>query len=150
MTDSTATWARLCALIDDDPDLAPAVLDAAEDDRWETLFDGLDDAGSLAYLEQDDTGMELAEALPALPRIVGAGVELDEVGDIDDLDAAIARADEILAPHGLRLLYLDEDDVVDGDDEDDKAFPLIAVPLGSADEIIALASAIGRTARAFG
>lgn len=147
MTDSTATWARLCALIDDDPDLAPLVLDADEDDRWEALFDGLDDAGSLAYLEQDDTGMELADALPALPRIFGTGVELDAVGDIDDLNAAIARADEFLAPHGLRLLYLDEDA---GDDEDDQAFPLIAVPLGSADEIIALASSVGRTARAFG
>lgn len=126
---------RLCALLDDDPELAPAVRDAMDDDPWAALIDGLDDAGSLAYLDISDSGVELADALAALPRVFRAQVDLDEVGDVDEsLPAVIARAEEILAPHTLRLVHLP-------DPEDDEAHPLVAVSASDVDEIRTL---IGR------
>ncbi|MGM7698130.1 DUF6630 family protein [Microbacterium sp. A84] len=145
MSDTTIEdWARLCALLDDDPELEPAVRQAVADetDAWQVLIDGLDEAGALAYLDGKDTGIELADALPALPRIFRTGVDVDEVGDVDgELSAAVVRADELLNPHGLRLVYLDEDT---------DAYPLVAVPTANVDEIIALSERLGHTARAFG
>ncbi|HWK79106.1 DUF6630 family protein [Microbacterium sp.] len=129
-------WTRLCGLLDDDPELAPAVRDAIEhgDDSWDALIDALDDAGALAYLDRGDTGVELVDALAALPRVFRADVELDEVGDVDDLDAAIAKANELLASHLLRLIHIE-------DPEDEDAHPLVAVLAANVDEIQAL---IGR------
>ena len=123
-------WTRLCNLLDDDPEFAPAVLDAVEagDEPWDALIDALDDAGALAYLDRDDTGVQVADALPALPRVFRAGVELDEVGDIDDLQDAVAKANQLLAPHTLRLIHID-------DPENEDAFPLVAVPTTNVDEI---------------
>lgn len=123
-------WTRLCALLDDDPDFAPAVLDAIEagDDPWSALIDALDDAGALAYLDRDDTGAELVDALAALPRVFRADIELDEAGDVDDLDAAIAKANELLASRLLRLVHVE-------DPEDEDAHPLVAVPTSNVDEI---------------
>lgn len=145
MTATIEDWTRLCTLLDDDPELEPAVRRAAEadDSPWTALIDGLDDAGSLAYLDESDTGSELADALPPLPRIVRTGVGVDEVGDIDDLTAAIMRADELLAPHGLRTLCLH-------DEEDADAYPLLVVPSANVDEILVITAALGHRARIFG
>lgn len=133
MTNTFDDWARLCRLLDDDPELTPAALEAVEggESPRDALLEGLDDAGALAYLEKNDTGAELADALHALPRIVRTGLELDEVGDIDTLDAAITRANELLAEHGLALVYLEDPDDAD-------AHPLVAVPVADLDEINAL------------
>ncbi|GAA3922917.1 DUF6630 family protein [Microbacterium invictum] len=139
-------WTRLCALLDDDPDLLTSVGAAAGDpdeaDPWGAVIDGLDDAGALAYLERGDAGVELADALAGVPRVFRAGVDLEPVADVEgELPAAIARADAILAPQGLRLVYLAEDS---------DAFPLVVVPVAHADEIVALATKLGHEARVFG
>lgn len=130
MTELIDDWTRLCNLLDDDPEFAPAVLDAIEagDDPWEALIDALDEAGALAYLDLGDTGAELADALPPIPRIFRTGADVDAVGDVDDLTAAVAKANEILAPHTLSLVHIE-----DPDDED--AYPLVAVPTANVDEI---------------
>lgn len=136
-------WTRLCALLDDDPELLPAVRLAAtnDDDPWTALIDGLDEAGALAYLDWKDTGVQLADALPPLPRVFATGVDLDEVGDVEGaLTAAIIRADSILAPHELRIIYLDEDS---------DAYPLVVVPMKSVDEIIEIVTRLGFTAQVF-
>ncbi|GAA1535685.1 hypothetical protein HD600_001609 [Microbacterium ginsengiterrae] len=126
-------WTRLCELLDDDPEITPAVREAVNegDDPWDALIDALDDAGALAYLDSEDTGEELAEALPALPRVQRLGIDLDEVGDVHDLGSAIARAEAILAPHDIRLLHIE-------DPEDEEAYPLIAVSSADHDEAVAL------------
>lgn len=134
-------WVRLCDLIDDDPELGPAVSQAASGDSWMALIDGLDDAGALAYLERGDSGIELADALAQVPRVFRSGVDLDVVGDVDgDLDAAITVADGILSPHRLRILHLEEDD---------DAYPLVVVPDANVTEIVALATRLGHTVRVF-
>lgn len=136
-------WTRLCALLDDDPELAAAVRRAVESadgvDPWLVVLDGLDDAGALAYLDGRDSGVELADALAELPRIFAAGVDLDPVGDVGgELPDAVAVANGILAAHGLTLVYLEEDS---------DAYPLVAVPAGDAEQIVALASGLGHVAR---
>ncbi|WP_300268254.1 hypothetical protein [Microbacterium sp.] len=136
-------WLRLCALIDDDHKLVQSVRLAVSEggDAWAALIDGLDDAGALAYLDVDDTGMELADALPQVPRIFAAGVDIDEVGDVDgDLAAAIVRADSILAPHDLRIVFLEEDS---------DAYPLVVVPIANVAPILDIVGRLGFTARAF-
>jgi hypothetical protein len=134
-------WRRLCRLLDDDPELVLGVESADETDRWTAVIDGLDDAGVLAYLERHDTGVELSDALAALPRVFRAGADIDPVGDVEgDLPDAIVRADEILAPHALRLVYLEEES---------DAFPLVVVPISHVEEIIAISSRLGHVARAF-
>ena len=145
MTATIEDWTGLCHLLDDDPELEPAVRGAAEagDAPWTALIDGLDDAGALAYLDESDSGVELADALPPLPRIVRTGVDVDVVGDVDDLTAAIVRADEILAPYGLQVVCLH-------DEEDPGAYPLLVVPDANVDEILDLAAALGHRARVFG
>jgi len=141
MSDAADDWTRLCDLLDDDPEIAPAVLEADDDDRWTALIDGLDEAGALAYLDENDSGVELADALPALPRIFRAGIDVEEVGDIDgDVTMAIARADEILAPHGLRLVYLEEDT---------DAYPLVVVPAENVSAILELTERLDHSARTF-
>lgn len=122
-------WMRLCTLLDDDPELAPATLAAVEagEGPWDALIEGLDDSGALAYLQKSDTGGELADAVPALPRIARTGIELDEVADVDDLGAAIARANELLTAHALTLIHVD-------DPEDEDAYPLVAVASADLDE----------------
>lgn len=141
MSDANDDWARLCDLLDDDPEVAPAVLEADDDDRWTALIDGLDEAGALAYLDEGDSGVELADALPALPRVFRAGIDLDEVGDIEGgIDEAATRADELLARHGLRLVFLE--------DESD-AYPLVAVPAENVSAILELTERLGCTARSF-
>ena len=134
-------WRRLCRLLDDDPELVLGVESADEADRWTAVIDGLDDAGALAYLERNDTGVELSDALAGVPRVFRAGADVDPVGDVEgDLPAAIVRADEILAPHALRLVYLEEDS---------DAFPLVAVTISHVDEIVVISSHLGHVARAF-
>lgn len=136
-------WARLCELLDDDPELLPTVLDAADDDGdpWAALIDGLDDSGALAYLDADDTGVELADALAQLPRVFRSGLELDEVGDVTGgIEAAIASADSILAACGLRIVFLEEEA---------DSYPLVVVPRGHVAEILGIASRFGRDARTF-
>lgn len=139
-------WARLCELLDDDPMLQPDVERAAADsndeaDPWMALIDGLDDAGALAYLDPDDSGVELADALTEIPRVFRAGVDLDRVGDVEgDLITAIVVADGILAAHDLRIVHLEEDD---------DAYPLVVVPRANGPEAIALVSRLGHSARAF-
>ena len=141
MSDATIDdWTRLCALIDDDPELAPGVREAIDDDPWGALIDGLDECGALAYLDWKDGGMQLADALPQLPRVFRTGADLDEVGDVDALEAAIVRADEFLAPHGLRIIRLEEDS---------DAHPLVVVPTANVAEIVELAAKLGHEARTF-
>lgn len=139
MTTTMDDWMRLCTLLDDDPELAPATLAAVEagESPWDALIEGLDDSGALAYLQKSDTGGELEDALPALPRIARAGVELDEVGDIDDLGAAIARANELLATHGLALMHIE-------DPEDEDAYPLVAVATADLNETNTLITKLHR------
>lgn len=135
---------RLAALIDDDPEVAGALRRAPQGDAelGAALLDALDDAGALAYMEWSDSGVELADALGQLPRIVRAGIDMDEVGDVDgSLEDAISRADALLIPRGMRLLYLDE-----GTD----ACPLVVVAQRDVDEIVEIAGRIGLKVRAFG
>lgn len=134
-------WARLCRLLDDDPELVASVAVAASDgDPWLAVIDGLDDAGALAYLETEDVGAELADALAGLPRVFRTSVDLASVADIDDLADAIAGADAILAPHDLRVVYLEEES---------DAFPLVVVRRADAEAIVALAAQLGHEARVF-
>ncbi len=136
-------WARLCRLLDDDPELLAAVADAADEpdgDPWLAVIDGLDDAGALAYLDTQDLGSELVDALAGLPRVFRTSVDLGSVADIDELPAAIAAADRLLAPHDLRIVYLEEDS---------DAFPLVVVKPGDAVAIVELAARLGHEARVF-
>jgi hypothetical protein len=113
--DTEALWERLCSLLDDDEHLWPAVetaLAEPDGDPWDALLDGLDDAGALASLEAEDTGMELADALAQLPRVFRLQPDLGEVTDTDDLDEAIRAADRVLEGHGHRLLILESDEDV--------------------------------------
>jgi len=141
--DDTASWKQLTALLDDDPQLWPDVSEAIEegDDPWEALIGGLDDAGALAYLDVDDTGMELADALAQLPRVFRLQPKLGEVNDTDELREAIAVADGVLAEGGLRLLMLEDDD--------DQAHALVVVPAGAVDEIVDVAASLGHAVTTF-
>lgn len=161
-TIQTGRWTRLCALLDDDPQLAPGVRSALADpeaylerpgtggmpgpgvpvaEPWQTLLDGLDDAGALAYLDAADSGMELAEALAALPRVVVAGPSLATITDLEgDLPAVIGAADELLAAHGLGIVQLVEEA---------DACPLVVVPAERVPEILQVVRQLGRAARAY-
>lgn len=136
--DDAGDWRRLCALLDEDESVLDAVEEALEqeDDPWEALLDGLDDAGALAYLQAEDTGMELTDALVQLPRVYALQPDLDAVTDTDDLVEAIALADAGLEPGGLRLLRFVEAD-------DDESRPLVVVPEAHVAEIQRLAVALG-------
>ncbi|WP_298942651.1 hypothetical protein [uncultured Microbacterium sp.] len=136
-------WVRLGALLEDDPEVGKAIRHAGRDggDVRAALFDALDDAGALAYMEWSDSGVELADALAQVPRVFQTGADLDEVGDVaGGLTEAIARADGILSAHDLRTVYLDE-----GSD----ACPLVVVASGDVEEITALAARLSFTARTF-
>lgn len=142
--DDAAAWERLCSLLDDDDQLCPGVRAALEDgdaDPWMALLDGLDDAGALAYLDAEDTGMELADALAHLPRVFRVQPDLGGVNDTDDLGAALRGADHTLRDAGFRLVLLEEDE--------DDALALVVVPSGSLQEISDLASGLGRTLTSF-
>ena len=136
-------WLRLCRLLDDDSEMLAAVESAATDpdaDPWLAVIDGLDDAGALAYLETQDLGAELSDALAGLPRVFRTPVDLGPVADIDELPDAIAAADLLLAPHELRIVFLEEDS---------DAFPLVAVRSADAEVIVQLAAQLGHEARVF-
>ena len=137
--DQAAEWTRLCALLDDDEGVREAVESAlAEgDDPWEALLDGLDEAGALAFLRADDTGMELSDALAQLPRVFALQPDLDEVTDTDDLVAATAAADRILAAADLRVVRLVEEE---------DAWPIAVVPSAGAGDIAALVGSLGHEA----
>lgn len=139
--DQAGDWRRLCALLDDDESVWTAVESALErdEDPWEGLLDGLDDAGALAYLRADDTGMELSDALAQLPRIFALQPDLDEVTDTDDLGEALRAADAAVADGGLQLLRLVEED-------DPASWPLIAVPRERVNAAIEAAEALGHRA----
>ncbi|OFI38036.1 hypothetical protein BIU82_05905 [Arthrobacter sp. SW1] len=164
MTTAANDWARLCGLLDDDAEFANDVRLAASDpeeyfrrhegrlsergiesadeiDPWLAVVDGLDDAGALAYLDWKDTGVELAQALAAVPRVVRSGINLEAVEDTDDLEDAVAHTDRLLAAGGLRVVYLDEDS---------DAYPLVVVPSTHAEEIIGISARLGHEARTFG
>ena len=138
MTDA-GEWQRLCALLDEDESVREAVGDAlaAGDDPWEALLDGLDEAGALAYLQTDDTGMELSDALAQLPRVFRLQPDLGEVTDTDELDAATTAADRILSAADLRVVRLVEED---------DAWPVVVVPASAVEEIQALIEALGHEA----
>lgn len=129
-------WRRLCALLDDDESVWEAVEAALQDgeDPWDALIGGLDDAGALAYLQADDTGMELSDALAQLPRVFALQPDLDEVTDTDDLVEATAAADRILSAAGLRIVRLVEEE---------DAWPVAVVPASGVPEIVRLAHDIG-------
>ncbi len=129
-------WQRLCALLDDDESVWEAVEAALQDgeDPWDALIGGLDDAGALAYLQADDTGMELSDALAQLPRVFALQPDLDEVTDTDDLVEATAAADRILSAAGLRIVRLVEEE---------DAWPVAVVPASGVPEIVRLAHGIG-------
>ncbi|WP_265523588.1 DUF6630 family protein [Oerskovia flava] len=163
-SDRERLWERLCGLLDDDPELWPAVRlaltdparyateraaalpsGAAEDaddgvpvDVWSALLDGLDDAGALVYLDAADAGAELVAALGAAPRVVRAGVGLDPLlDDGTDLFGSLAHADLLLSAAGLALVLLEEDS---------DAYPLVVVPARAVDEVVALALELGGAA----
>ncbi len=141
--DRAGDWQRLCALIDDDEtvwDVVEAAL-AAGDDPWDALIGGLDDAGALAYLQVDDTGMELSDALAQLPRVFALQPDLDEVTDTDDLVDATAASDRILGAAGLRVIRLIEE-------EDAVSWPLVVAHSEHVAEIERLASALEHRALA--
>lgn len=129
-------WRRLCALLDDDESVWEAVEAALQEgeDPWDALIGGLDDAGALAYLQADDTGMELSDALAQLPRVFALQPDLDEVTDTDDLVEATAAADRILSAAGLRIVRLVEEE---------DAWPVAVVPASGVAEIVRLAQVIG-------
>lgn len=157
-------WRRLSALLDDAPEVAAVVELAASDpeayfaryeddlfergietpddaDPWIGLIDALDQEGALAYLDWKDSGEELVDAMTGLPRVIAAGADIDTTADVDgDLAAAVVHLDGLLAPHGLRVLMLDE-----GSD----AYPLVVVPSDAVEEIIATAARVGHEARVF-
>ena len=137
--DRSGDWRRLCALLDDDEAVWEAVSAALEagEDPWEALLDGLDEAGALAFLRSDDTGMELSDALAQLPRVFELQPDLDEVTDTDDLGEATAAADRILADSALRIVRLVEED---------DAWPVLVVPADNTGEIAALAGGLGQEA----
>ncbi|GAA2749836.1 DUF6630 family protein [Amnibacterium kyonggiense] len=137
--DRSGDWRRLCALLDDDEAVRQAVDEALEsgDDPWEALLDGLDEAGALAFLRSDDTGMELSDALAQLPRVFAVQPDLDEVTDTDDLGEATAAADRILARSDLRIVRLVEED---------DAWPVLVVLADNAGEIGSLVSDLGQQA----
>jgi hypothetical protein len=138
MTDA-GEWQRLCALLDEDESVWQAVeeaLDAGED-PWEALLDGLDEAGALAYLQTEDTGMELSDALAQLPRVFRLQPDLGEVTDTDELDAATAAADRILSAADLRVVRLVEED---------DAWPVVVVPASAVAEIERLIGGLGHEA----
>ena len=128
-------WAQLCRLLDDDESLERAVQQAIAmgEDPWQALLDGLDDAGALAYLQADDTGMELTDALEQLPRVVQAHPDLGEATDTDDLVEATAVADRVLSEDRLGIVRLVEDA---------DAWPLVVVPLDRVDRIIEAAASL--------
>jgi hypothetical protein len=132
-------WQRLCALLDDDESVQEAVEEALEagDDPWEALLDGLDEAGALAYLQTEDTGMELSDALAQLPRVFKLQPDLGEVTDTDELDEATAAADRTLSAGGLRTLRLVEED---------DAWPVVVVAASAVEEIQGLIGALGHEA----
>lgn len=136
-------WERLTQLLDDDALLWPRVREALEKgdaDPWEALLDGLDDAGALAYLDAEDTGMELADALAQLPRVFRLRLDLGAVSDTDDLHEAMASAGRSLAGGGWRLLLMP-----DGD-----AHALLVVRDGDVPDIVKLSARLGRSVTAFG
>lgn len=133
-----ALWQHLCALLDDDPHLWVAVeasLEEADVDPWDELIGGLDDSGALAYLDAEDTGMELSDALAQLPRVFALQPDLDEVNDIDDLDEAMRTADAVLDETEFRLVELE--------DADDDAHALVVVHAESVPDIVRIAAALG-------
>jgi hypothetical protein len=143
--DENGAWERLTRLLDDDELLWPGVRKALEDgdaDPWEALLDGLDDAGALAYLDADDTGMELADALAQLPRVFRLQPDLGDVNDTDDLEDAVVAADRLLAGRGFRLVELKDDD--------DDARALAVVPEANVPEIRRLSTELNRPITAFG
>lgn len=134
----TAAWRQLCSHLSEDAGLWVSLSEnwaAAESVTepallWQGLLEGLDDSGDLAFLDRADSGVELATALEALPRLRGTRLDLDLIGDVEgSLAQAIARADEVLAGDGLRLLHLP-------DDEDPDAYPLVAVRVEVFDEVV--------------
>jgi len=137
--DDEALWERLCGLLDDDELLWPSVQAALEDpegDPWDALLTGLDDAGALASLEAEDTGMELADVLAQLPRVFRLQPDLGAVNDTDDLADAIREADRVLAEHGARLLSLES--------EDDDVHELVVVPDEAVAPVLETAEALER------
>lgn len=137
--DQADSWRRLCASLDEDQavwESVEAALEAGED-PWEALLDGLDEAGALAFLRSDDTGMELSDALAQLPRVFALQPDLDEVTDTDDLREATAAADRILAGSALRVVRLVEED---------DAWPVAVVPSANAGAVADLAAALGHEA----
>jgi len=140
--DTATVWQRLCTLLDDDELVWPevrAALDDPDADPWDALLDGLDDAGALASLEREDTGMELSDALAQLPRVFRLQPDLDAVTDTDELDDAVREADRILAAAGFRLLELEG--------TDDDVHELIVVGADAVDEIQRLAAEAGHEVR---
>lgn len=138
-----AEWQRLCSLLDDDDEVRAAVAGALGEgeDGWQALLDALDEAGALAYLQTDDTGMELTDALAQLPRVVAAAPDLGEATDTDDLVEATAVAHAILSDAGLGLVRLVEDA---------DAWPVVVVRTADLEAIADLARAVGHEAVAGG
>lgn len=153
-------WVRLCALLDDDGATAAAVALALTDPAayreqrdaelglrgltadesvqpWQALLTALDESGVLAYLERDDPGDVLVDALAPLARVRACGVDLRDVCDADDPAEAIRCAQAALAGVGLALVGLPEPD-------DDEAVPLVVVTRSTHAEVMALLAIVGQ------
>jgi hypothetical protein len=142
---NSAAWERLTRLLDDDELLWPHVreaLESSDEDPWEALVNGLDDAGALAYLDAGDTGMELADALAQLPRVFRLQPDLGKVNDTDELGDALVAADGLLARNGCRLVQLVDDD--------EDAYALAVVPEANVPELVRLSADLRWPVTTFG
>lgn len=103
------------------------------------VVEALQDAGELAYFDWKEPADEVIGKLKPLPRIAGSGVDLTPLADSEDsVEQVAAQANELLRPAGVVIVVLDEDS---------DAFPLVAVPVDRADQVVALGQRLGSDVR---
>jgi uncharacterized RDD family membrane protein YckC len=159
-TTDPATWQRLCEAFTSDPELWQVVqLALAEpaaylerfrerqSDRsivtaeavspWIALVDWLYEHDRLIELDWKNTSVDVAENLSLLPTLYDLDVAPIEIEQVH-LSFAVPRANALLAPRFLTLLYLD----IDSD-----SYPLALVSTEAAPRIRQLAASLGQVAR---
>jgi len=159
-TTDPAIWQRLCEALTSDPELwqvvqlalaEPAVylerFRERQSDRsivtveavspWIALVDWLHEHDRLIELDWKNTSVDLAENLSLLPLLYDLDVAPIEIEEVH-VSFAVPRANAILAPRFLTLLYLD----IDSD-----SYPLALVSTEAAPRIQQLAADLGHVAR---
>ena len=113
--------------------------DAEELEGVIPVVEALQDAGELAYLDWEEPADEVVGKLAGLPRVAQSGVDLAPLTDSEDsVEQVAAQANELLRPAGVVIVVLDEDS---------DAFPLVAVPVDRADQVVALGQRLGSDVR---